>query len=158
MSHAQWVMKNDRSTNKDWILKRCLVAEFKLLHSISSELPTANDLFPAAIGILEHYLKFAFKENGDSSPKSVEIKKVTLLLANFQNSKFLNHPSLQSEINEKVQAALTKRIADENISDCKLTLIHNDHAPNLINFQGWIHSNQLDCTNQFVLCFVVLDY
>ena len=111
----------------------------------------ANDLFPAAMGILEHYFKFAFKENADSSLKSAEIKRVTLLLANLQKSKFLGHPSLQSEVNEKIQAALTKRIADENISDCKLTLIHSDHAPNLINFQGWIHSNQLDCTNRTII-------
>ena len=148
----------DRITNKCWISKRCVVAEFKLLHSIPGEFPTANDLFPAAIGILEHYFKFAFKENADSSPKSAEIKRVTLLLANFHYSKFLNHPSLQSEINEKIQAALTKRIADENISDCKLTLIHNDHAPNLINFQGWIHNNQLDCTNQLVLCLFQISH
>ena len=115
--------------------------------AVSEDCTSANDLFPAGMGILEHYFKFAFKENADTSLKSAEIKKVTLLLANLRTSKFLAHPSLQSEINKKIQAALTKRIADENISDCKLTLIHNDHAPNLINFQGRIHCNQQYCSH-----------
>ena len=119
-------------------MKRCFISEFELLVTVPEAFPIGNDLFPAAIGILKHYFKFAFKENADSNLKSAEIKRATLLLANLQKSKFLSHPSLQSEINEKIQAALTKRIADENISDCKLTLIHNDHAPNLINFQGQI--------------------
>ena len=127
-------------------MKRCLISEFELLVTVPEAFPIGNDLFPAAIGILEHYFKFAFKENADTSLKSAEIKRVTLLLANLKTSKFLCHPSLQSEINEKVQAALTKRIADENISDCKLTLIHNDHVPNLINFQGRIHCKQQYCT------------
>ena len=125
-------------------MKRCLVSEFELLVAAHKDFTVANDLSPAAIGILQHYFKFAFKENADTSLKSAEIKRVTLLLANLQKSKFLSHPSLQSEINEKIQAALTKRIADENISDCKLTLIHNDYVPNLINFQGKIEIQSLN--------------
>ena len=62
-------------------------------------------------------------------------KRIVLLLDRLQKSKFLQHPSLESEIKEKVKSALMKRIADENVADCKLSLIHFDHAPNLINFQ-----------------------
>ena len=63
-------------------------------------------------------------------------KRIVLLLDRLRQSNFLKHPSLESEINDKVKAALTKRIADENVSDCKLSLIHFDHVPNLIYFQG----------------------
>ena len=34
-----------------------------------------DDLFPAAVGIIEHFFKFAFKENTDRTiTKQVEIK------------------------------------------------------------------------------------
>ena len=74
-----------------------------------------------------------------------------LLIDLLRKSKFLYHPLLNTEINDKIKSALTKRIADENVSDCKLSLIHFDHTPNLINFQGSIQSRLWYSSNYFFL-------
>ena len=64
------------------------------------------------------------------------IKHVILVLIILKQSPFLNHQEVRLELKEKVKSSLIKRIADENISDCKLTLIHNNHVPHLISIQG----------------------
>ena len=180
-----------------WTFERCLVSELKLLRG-NPNLSVADDLFPAAMGIIEHYLKFSFKDIADTSPSDDDMKerfkihwlsqswltlrfqksswniskidiiyffcdqsfeflklriineRVVLLIDRLQKSKFLCHPSLKTEIDDKIKAALTKRIADENISDCKLSLIHFDHTPNLINLQGSIQLRFLYSGNYFL--------
>ena len=55
-------------------MNRCLVSQFALLEKAQHE-SVANDLFPAAIGIIEHYLKVVFKDDAANSDASSYIKE-----------------------------------------------------------------------------------
>ena len=44
-------------------MKRCLVAQFEYQTLLPKSIyQTSDDLYPAAMGIIEHYLKISFKD------------------------------------------------------------------------------------------------